>query len=335
MRSFVTIAILAFCSLLPARAKDLKIYFIDVEGGQATLIVSPSGQSMLVDAGWPGNNGRDADRIVATARKAGVKQIDYLLVTHYHLDHVGGVEALAAKFPIKNFVDHGENTETGRQATELSASYEKARAKGKRIIVKPGDRIPLKGVEIEVVAARGEHIAKPLTGAGQPVAGCADVQKKDADPSENGKSVGFILRYGEFRFADLADLTWNNELALVCPNNLIGNADLFLISHHGMNISNSPVLVKALAPRVAVLGNGIRKGASADALMWIQKTPGVEDIWQLHYTPTATDANAGEAFIANLGETCLVGEGIEVSAEESGHFEVMNTRTRFSKKYKK
>ncbi|HWR51076.1 MAG TPA: MBL fold metallo-hydrolase [Bryobacteraceae bacterium] len=148
MRSFVTIAILAFCSLLPARAKDLKIYFIDVEGGQATLIVSPSGQSMLVDAGWPGNNGRDADRIVATARKAGVKQIDYLLVTHYHLDHVGGVEALAAKFPIKNFVDHGENTETGRQATELSASYEKARAKGKRIIVKPGDRIPLKGVEI-------------------------------------------------------------------------------------------------------------------------------------------------------------------------------------------
>lgn len=335
MRCFLLVAVLACCSVLPVRAKDLKIYFIDVEGGQATLIVSPSGQSMLVDAGWPGNNGRDADRIVATARKAGVKQIDFLLVTHYHLDHVGGVEPLAAKIPIKNFVDHGDNTETGRQAAELSASYVKARAKGNRIIVKPGDRIPLKGVEIDVVAARGERITKPLAGAGEATSGCAEVQKKDADPTENGKSVGFILRYGEFRFADLADLTWNNELALVCPNNLIGNADLFLVSHHGMNISNSPVLVKALSPRVAVLGNGIRKGASADALMSIQKTPGVEDMWQLHYTPAATDANASDAFIANLGETCLVGEGIEVSAEDSGHFEVTNTRTGFSKKYKK
>lgn len=335
MRSFLAIAGLALCSILPARAKDLKIYFIDVEGGQATLIVTPSGESMLVDAGWPGYKGRDAERIVNAAKRAGVNEIDYLLVTHYHLDHVGGVEPLAARIPIKTFVDHGENTETGKQAAELSASYERARAKGKRLTVKPGDKIPLKGVDVTVVAARGEHIASPLPGAGQPAGGCEAAEKKAADPTENGKSVGFVLKYGKFRFVDLADLTWNAELPLVCPKNLIGNADLFLVSHHAVNLSNSPVLVKALSPRVAVIGNGARKGGSPDTMMLVRKTPGVEDVWQLHYTPAATDANAKEAFIANLADPCEIGENIEVSAESSGSFEVTNGRTGFTKKYKR
>jgi beta-lactamase superfamily II metal-dependent hydrolase len=326
--------LLALALLLPAAAADLRIHFVDVEGGQATLIVTPSGESLLVDAGWPGFNGRDADRITAAARQAGLKQIDYLLVTHYHLDHVGGVAPLVEKFPVRHFVDHGDNTETGRGAEGLSASYEKARAAGKRITVKPGDKIPLKGVDLQVVAARGEKIASATPGAGKPNDACAAAQPKDPDPSENGRSIGFILRYGDFRFADLADLTWNKELELVCPNNLIGNASVYLVSHHGMNISNAPPLVAALKPRVAILNAGARKGGSGDAMDWIRKTPGLEDLWQLHFALGAKEANAPEQFIANMEQACQ-GHGIELTAQKNGSFTVTNLRNGFKKTYKK
>lgn len=332
-RVLVFFAVLVI-SVLPSSAKDLQIFFIDVEGGQATLIVSPSGESLLVDAGWPGFNGRDADRITAAAKKAGLKQIDYLLMTHYHLDHVGGIAPLVAKFPVRNFIDHGENTETGRQAEELSASYEKARAAGRRITVKPGDRIPLKGVDIQVVAARGERIASALAGAGQPVASCAETPEKQADPTENARSVAFILQYGKFRFADMADLTWNKELGLVCPNNLIGNADVYLVTHHGMNISNAPPILHALHPRVAISNNGARKGGSPDALAWIRKSPGLEDLWQLHASLAAKDANAPEQFIANPDEGCQ-GYSIELTAAQDGSFTVRNARNGFAKTYKR
>ncbi len=333
MRALVFGAIVLL-SMMPLAAKDLQIFFIDVEGGQATLIVSPSGESMLVDAGWPGFNGRDADRIVAAAMKAGLKQIDYLLMTHYHLDHVGGIAPLVAKFPVRNFVDHGENTETGRQAEGFSASYEKARASGKRITVKPGDRIPLKSVDIQIIAARGERIASALPGAGRPTPGCAETRPKEQDPTENGRSVAFILQYGKFRFADFADLTWNKELSLVCPNDLVGNVDVFLVSHHGMNISNAPPLLNALRPRVAVSNNGAKKGGAPDAMAWIRKTPGIEDLWQLHYSIPAKDANAPEQFIANPDEGCQ-GHSIFLTAAQNGTFTVTNTRNGFTKIYKR
>ncbi len=321
-------------ALLPAAAKDLTVHFIDVEGGQATLIVSPAGESMLVDAGWPGFNGRDAGRIIAAAKEAGLKQIDYLLVTHYHLDHVGGVAPLAEKFPVATFVDHGDNTETGRQAEELSAAYAKARGSARRLTVKAGDPIPIQGLDVRVVTARGEHIAAALKGAGQANAACAGVQEQKPDPSENARSVGFVLQYSKFRFVDLGDLTWNKELELVCPNNLAGTADVYLISHHGMDISNSPAILNALRPRVAISNNGARKGGSPAAFKVVRNTPGLEDLWQLHFSvPAGQDGNSPEQFIANPDAACQ-GHPIKLTAAADGSFTVTNTRNGFSKTYK-
>lgn len=313
-------------------AKNLEIYFIDVEGGQATLIVTPAGQSLLVDAGWPGYSGRDAGRIAETAQRAGLRQIDYLLMTHYHLDHVGGIPPLVERIPVATFVDHGPNTETGKSADALSAGYAKVLEKGKHLVVKPGDKIPLKGAEVVVVTARGEKIATALKGAGAANPHCAGVPRKEEDSTENGRSVGFLLTYGKFRFMDLADLTWNKELALMCPNNPIGRVDVYLVNHHGLDISNAPPLVYGLAPRVAIMPNGAKKGGAPDAIEWIRKSPGLEDLWQLHYSLPGKDANVAEQFIANPEEKCQ-GYGIKLVASADGSFTVTNGRTNFAKEY--
>src|ERR1017187_818151 len=195
---FPGILLLACAAALPA-AGNLEIYFIDVEGGQATLFVSPSGESMLVDTGWAGFNRRDAGRIIAAAKMAGVKKIDYLVVTHYHADHVGGVPQLAEKMPIRNFVDHGANVEDSKAAQVLFNEYAAFRAKGNHIEVKPGDTIPIKGIEVKVISAGGKVIDAPLPGAGQAGAECAGFQMHDADPTENAQSVGLLITYGSFR----------------------------------------------------------------------------------------------------------------------------------------
>jgi beta-lactamase superfamily II metal-dependent hydrolase len=317
-----------------AANKTLEVYFIDVEGGQSTLFVTPSGHSILVDAGWPGINGRDADRILKAAKQAGIDKIDYLLCTHYHVDHVGGIPELAARIPVRNFVDHGPNQETGRGAENLWAAYEKAVAKGKRIIVNPGDKIPVPGLDIDVLTARGEKIEKPLKGAGQPNPHCAGVAEKEPDPSENGKSVGFLLTFGKFRLLDLADLTWNKELGLVCPNNPIGKVDVFVVSHHGMDISNTPALVNAVYPRVAVMNNGARKGGIAAAWQVVRKSPGLEDLWQLHFAIAGgKDNNSREEIIANPEEHCQ-GHWVKLSASPDGTFTVENGRNGYKKTYK-
>jgi len=314
-------------------ARRLEIYFLDVEGGQATLIVTPAGQSLLVDAGWPGYDGRDARRIAEAAKRAGLPQIDYLLMTHYHLDHVGGIPPLVERFPVAAFVDHGPNTETGKNAEALSAAYAKVLETGKRLVVKPGDKIPLKGVEVVVITARGEKIADALKGAGAANRHCAGVPLKEEDATENARSLGFLLTYGRFRFLDLADLTWNKELALMCPNNPIGTVDVYLVNHHGMNISNAPALVYGVAPRVAILPNGAKKGGAPDALQWIRKSPGLEDLWQLHYSLPGKDANVAEQFIANPEEKCQ-GHAIRLVAAPDGSFTVTNERNNFTKQYR-
>ncbi len=318
---------------LSCAGQNLEIYFIDVEGGQATLIVSPAGQSMLVDAGWPGFQGRDAARIEAAARLAGIKQIDYLLVTHYHLDHVGGVEPLLDRLPVACFVDHGDNTEAGKNAEALSESYRRALAKGKRLTVKPGDRIPLRGVEVLVLAARGNVISRPVRGAGAANPYCEGVSPKAEDPTENARSVGFLLTYGKFRFLDLADLTWNKEIELVCPTNRIGTVDVFLVNHHGMNISNAPPLVRGIAPRVAILNNGAKKGGSPDVLRLIRGCPGLEDLWQLHFALAADrQDNAPAERIANLEAECR-GHWLKLEAQPDGAFRITNSRTAETKAY--
>lgn len=315
-------------------AKDLKIYFIDVEGGQCTLVVTPKGESLLVDTGWPGNDSRDAERIAKQAKKAGVKQIDWLLITHYHTDHVGGITTLMDKMKVVNLVSHGTNTETGKNAEQLSRQYEEAKSKLKELIVKPGDPIPLAGVEIEVITARGDILNRAATlakGAGDNAL-CGAATKKDNDPTENARSVGFLLKFGEFRFLDLADLTWNKETEVACPVNKVGKIDLYLTNHHGLWASNNPSMVHALESKAIIMNNGDKKGGDIPAIDSMRAAPGLKNFWQLHYSIKAgKDHNVEDPYIANL--TSPGGFHFEVTAKTDGHFTIVNQRNKFTKSY--
>ena len=320
--------LIASAALSLQAAKTLDIYFIDVEGGQATLYVTPSKQTILVDEGWPGFSGRDADRIARAAKKAGVKSIDYVVTTHYHTDHVGGVPQLAEKIPVKNFVDHGPNNEAGKSADALYQAYEAVAAKAKRITVKPGDTIPLKGVEVRVVTANGEHAG----GSGAKTAACPGREYPE-DKSENARSVGFLMTFGKFRTINLGDLTSREELEVVCPENRVGTVDLYLTTHHGLNTSNAQEIVHALRPRVAVMNNGAKKGGHPDAWKIIKASPGLEDLWQLHFSIAGkAEHNSPESLIANLAEDCA-GKYLRVSANQDGSFTVFNERNNYEKTY--
>jgi competence protein ComEC len=334
MRAFLVWTCLILPPLLPA-AKTLEVYFIDVEGGQATLFVAPSGESMLVDTGWAGFNNRDADRIAGAARHAGVKRIDYLVITHYHADHVGGAPQLAAKMPIRNFVDHGPNTETGKQPDQLYRAWIGTQEKmGQHLSVKPGDTIPVKGLTVLVLTANGAEIAAPLEGAGKPNDYCAGFQARAEDKSENARSLGTLITYGRFRIIDLGDLTWNKEYELVCPNNKIGTVDVYLSTHHGMDLSGPASIVNVLHPRVAIMNNGARKGGSAEAWQTIHNSPGLQDLWQIHYAIAGgRENNVPDTFIANVDEQCE-GKYIKLSAQPDGTFTVTNSRNNFSKTYR-
>lgn len=319
-------------------AKPLEIFFIDVEGGQATLIVSPSGQSMLVDTGWPGFSNRDANRIAAAAKHAGVKKIDYVFITHFHTDHVGGAKQLADRIPVGTFVDKGKTVEDDKNAKEMIEIYDNALAtsgtkngpKPKRLIVKPGDTVPVKGLDITVVAAGGEFI-----GGGTANPACGTVTRKDADPSDNAQSAGFLLKFGNFRFVDLGDLTWNKETDLVCPLNKVGQVDVFLSSHHGLDQSNPPALLAALKPKVAIMNNGAKKGGSPAAWQVIHNSPGLQDMWQVHFALAGgKESNVADPFIANI-DTADEGHYLQLTAEADGSFKVTNSRNKYSKTYAK
>ncbi|HYO80739.1 MAG TPA: MBL fold metallo-hydrolase [Bryobacteraceae bacterium] len=328
MRQIIGLTLLATASLCHA-AKTLDVYFIDVEGGQATLIVTAAKQSMLVDAGWPGFNGRDAERIARVAKKAGVKAIDYMVTTHYHTDHAGGVPQLAEKLEVRTFVDHGPNNESGKNPDALYQAYEAVAAKGKRLTVKAGDTIPLKGVDVRVVTANGEHAKS----TGEANALCSTSRSFPEDKSENARSIGLLLTYGKFRMVNLGDLTNRKELELACPENRLGSVDVYLTTHHGLATSNAQELVHALKPRVAVMNNGAKKGGSPEAWRTIRSSPGLEDLWQVHFSLAGgTETNSPEAFIANLEEGC-VGNHIALSANTDGSFRVSNSRNKYSKQY--
>ena len=235
------IAAAVIAAPLAQASKDLRVYVIDTEGGKAALWITPSGQTVLIDAGNPG--GRDTDRLMDAIKDAGVTKIDYLVSTHYHVDHIGGLQELAKRIPIGTFVDHGATVEEREQVANFQASYKELYDKAKHIVVKPGDKLPLTGVDWLIVTSAGEVLKKPLPGGGKPNAECATFQPKDitTDP-ENGQSVGSVITFGQFRAADFADLLWNKEHDLMCPNNPIGTIDLFMVSHHGLDASNSPQL---------------------------------------------------------------------------------------------
>jgi competence protein ComEC len=330
MMRTIAVVLLVLSFAQPA-ADTFDVYVIDVEGGQATLFVSPSGESMLVDAGWPGFEGRDADRIAATAKKAGLKQIDYLVVTHYHRDHVGGVPELAQRIPIKTFVDHGASVEAGDAATALFEAYTQARKTGHHLEVKAGDMLPMKGLDIRVVAADGEVISRAIAG-GNTNSFCSSFTPKAPDAGENARSVGMAIGFGRFRMLNLGDLTWNKERELVCPTNLLGTFDVYLTTHHGADSSGPPVIVHAIRPRVAVMNNGAKKGGSKSAWQVVRDTRGLLDLWQLHYAAdNGASHNSPEALIANLDESTA--HGIHISARSDGSFSVTNERTGQTRRY--
>jgi competence protein ComEC len=333
-RLFCIVALAALTPAVTAQSPtQLHIHFIDVEGGQSTLFVLPSGESLLVDTGWAGFNGRDTDRIAAAAKRHGLSRIDTLVVTHYHADHVGGVPAIAARLPVRRFVDHGPTVETGDQPAALFNAYTAVRDKAEHTVAKPGDTLKVGDLELRFVSAGGNLITKALPGAGQANPLCADYTPKDADATENARSVGMVLTYGRFRVLDLGDLTWNKEHDLVCPNNLIGTVDVYLTTHHGLAISGLPALVHAVRPRVAIMNNGARKGGAPDAWSVVKGSPGLEDLWQIHSAVAADAHNVAENFIANIDET--TGNELTIAADRNGSFSVTNTRNGQTKRYQK
>lgn len=332
----------AWLALAPAvcSAQALRLYFIDVEGGQATLVVTPSGQSLLVDTGWPTDNLRDAERIAAALKKAGVGTVDYLVITHYHDDHVGGMEQLASRVKFRTVITHGPTTETGKTADAMMATFRAALAASgaQEIVVKPGETIPLKGIDVKVLASNRQLIADPLKPAA-PNALCEGVVPRRTDTSDNSASVGMLFTFGTFRFLDLGDVTQDLEFQMACPVNRIGEVDLYLTTHHGSGQSNAPVLVHALKSRVAIMNNGARKGGDLPVLQTIRSAPGLEDLWMLHYAVVAgSDGNVDEPRIANLGDVADpavkdTGFGINVTVQPDGSFTVVNERNNLSKTY--
>jgi competence protein ComEC len=343
----------------PRSEKTLDIYFMDTEGGQATLFVSPSGQSMLVDTGFAGNAaaappepanagagggaaappvGRDASRILEVLRRANVTVLDYVVITHYHGDHVGGVVDVANRIPIRNFIDHGNYTvelQPNRAAGFIA--YQAIRDRARVTVPKPGDKIPVAGLDVLVASSAGELMTTPITGApgaGAPNPLCRDAKLKAPDPTpENTESIGLVIRYGNFRLLDLGDLTWNQESQLACPNNLLGTFDVFHTSRHGDPNSSAPQMVHALRARVAIMNNGERKGGSPEVWQIVRAAPGLEDFWQLHRSAAGgTEYNSPEHFLANLNETDH-GHSLKISARADGGFVMTNERTNFSKEY--
>jgi beta-lactamase superfamily II metal-dependent hydrolase len=333
--------------------RTLDIYFIDTEGGQATLFVTPSGETMLVDTGFAGNQGmpdanatnangapvtRDADRIGAVLKKAGVTVLDWMVISHYHGDHVGNAAELAHRLPIRHFIDHGPfSVELQPNRSAAFVAYMEVRDKGRAIVAKPGDKIPVGGLDVQVVSSEGELITASLQGApgaGLPNPLCREAKLKEQDPTpENFESVGIAVRYGNFRLLDLGDLTWNQEHGLACPNNLLGTFDVFHTTRHGDPHAGAPQLVHAIRARVAVMNNGERKGGDPSYWQIVHEAPGLVDFWQLHRSAAGgTEHNSPEQFLANVNEVDH-GHNLKMSVRADGNFSMTNERNGFMREY--
>jgi len=333
-----------------AQSKPLDIYWIDVEGGAATLIVSPSGESFLIDTGWMVGD-RDAQRIYAATQLAGVKKIDYLLISHFHADHVGGLAAFSKMMPIGKFYDHGDTIEKENQ--QWLDSYTTASA-GRRTIVKPGDEIPVKGLRVLVVASDQKVLAKAVNG-GRPNPLCATAEQKAPIGLENQRVAGVLVSYGKFKYLNLIDLDWEKEMELACPVNKLGMVTVYQTSRHGaFDGAGAPAFLDAIRPQVVVVNNGPRKGMGqvdnsvksitpADpapyekvAYLRLSKIPGIEGIWQEHLSLLDPEPkhNTSPDMIANLEETAdCKGNWIKASVQTDGKFTVTNSRNSFSKSY--
>ena len=324
MKSYLLafVALLFVSFPLQAASRTLDIYFIDVEGGAATLIVTPLRESMLIDSGFPED--RDAQRILHVAKDvAGLTQIDHYITTHWHRDHVGGIPLLAKLIPVKNYYDHGLPTAAADDINAQQIEAYKTVSEGKSIALRAGDEIKFlvdrstPRLRFRIVASNGVVVGEE---AGAPqIKTCGDDFKPIAeDKSDNAKSLGMVLNYGPFRFFDGGDLTWNVENKLACPKNLVGQVDVFQVNHHGNGNSNNPALVRALNPRVAVIDNGPRKGGDPKTFATLRSVPQIEAIYQLHRNLVSSwSDNTASTFIANDAEKCQ-GEFIKVAVNANG-----------------
>jgi len=345
------LALSASTPTLGQNPRDLEIYWIDVEGGASTLFVAPDGESLLFDTGFGGNGDRDAKRIYAAAQRAGLRQIDHLVISHWHADHEGGLEALSKMIPIRRFYDHGDGVQPeDRQRLENYKSV----AGANRTILKAGDTIAFDGVRTRVVMSEGPAIAAPINGGG-PNPLCANAVQMEPSAPENLRMVGLSLTYGNFKMATLGDLDWSRELELACPVNKLGTVDLYTINRHGtLADSGSPALLGAIRPQVIVVNNGPRKGLGQqddrakpiaapgaapyerNSYLRMVKTPGVQDVWQIHLSLLDSDPahNAAQDKIANLEEGAAdQGNWIHASVGRDGKFTISNGRNGFSKTY--
>ncbi|MEJ7737995.1 MAG: MBL fold metallo-hydrolase [Chitinophagaceae bacterium] len=323
---------------------NLTIYWIDTEGGAATLIVTPSGESILIDAGNPG--GRDADRIYEVAHHvARLKQIDHLVITHWHNDHFGGAASLAAKIPILEVLDKGiaDSLLADKNFAGNIQAYKSMTVKS-RSLIKPGATINLKNLPrgfqklaVQFVGADKHFV--PVIHSPAPMNGCDTVLDKAVDKSDNANSQVLVMNYGPFRFFDGGDLTWNIEKNLVCPRNLVGTVDVYQVNHHGLDQSNNPILIKALAPTVSIMGNGTQKGCGPETINALRNTPSIQAQYQLHKNIRQDSGyNTNEEHIANLKATCNAnyvkltvapdGKKYTVSIPATGHERVFDTKSR-------
>jgi len=330
---------------VPAQAPGtMELYFIDTEGGQSVLIVSPSNgilgarETLLIDAGNLTNPpGRDADRIVAAMKDAGVDRIDYMVISHYHGDHVGGAAAIADKVPIRRVYDPGPFADelAGNRAAGFN-SYLPVRAKMNVTVPRPGMKIPVAGLDVNIVSSAGEVTTMPVPGvrgAANPLCATAKEREQDNTPN-NYESIGMTIDFGKFRYLDLADLTWNQEIKLVCPRNLLGTFALYRTTRHGTDWSGAEVMVHTVKPRAAVMNNNPTKGGTPGTFQIVKSSPGLEDFWQLHYSEfVAKDVQSPDNFIANFTKDDK-GDFIKVTARPDASFTVKNGRNGFTKEYR-
>ena len=375
IRKTLLAALMASALVAPAIAAEgtLKIVSIDVEGGGGTLFVTPEGKSLLIDTGWPGGAGllpspdgaqNSADRIAAAAKKLGLSKIDYVITTHYHMDHVGGVVELVKRIPVDTFIDHGPNSEhlapgevvppdlAGGAPDQLYPKYLDVIKGHKHIVAKPGQVIAIGSMTDTIVSSDGVTLAKPLAGAGAPIAACDTAEAKstkDIGGEENRRSVASLLRFGKVSIAMFGDLSWDKERELSCPVGKLGHVNLLIVTQHGSKISSNPASIADMHPDIALMGMSGKKGGDGDPIQRIKASPGLMGFWQTHESfahpawgaedkNMVANLNPPASAIASQAKAMFTvppdqGHAIHAEITKDGKITMTNDRNGYSKTY--